>query len=536
MSENKINQEKSSDYSLNKILLTFFSIINIRILLDSFAYSMTDDKVFSWEHYIHALLYFSSIFLSFSLLLYFFTKTDFKKILLFISKVSFVILAVPFVDLIINKAKINSPYITIIDNNFLTTFFQTANPFANIGITKGIYFSAYITLILFFLFVFKKTKSYLEGLAVTFLGYVIFFIYSIIPNFLILGYNIHSKDDASSAYFQTLKTSWMAKYFSESSILNFSNNYLNVNSAYELVMARIFWIAIIAQIITIFYLSNKKTWQTLAKNLRIERVFNYSLISVIGIILSHRISTEINISNPLNFIALFCFLVLLALHAWLAVFINDDEDIRIDEISNSNRPLAKKEICIENWISLRNYLFIIIIFGTLILNTQTAFLLALAQCAFYIYSSQPARLKKHFIFSSIVIGFTTIVVAMAGFYLVSPDQSIQAFPLKAILIIGFSYALLSNVKDIKDYAGDKAENIRTIPVVFGLGRSKKIIAALYAIIFMSTPYFLEIPSLMPFAISASIFSYYLFTKKDFNEKYIFFTKFAYMLVLFLMTM
>ena len=125
---------------------------------------------------------------------------------------------------------------------------------------------------------------------------------------------------------------------------------------------------------------------------------------------------------------------------------------------------------------------------------------------------------------------------MAGFFLVSPSQHVFTFPIKAILIIGISYAILSNLKDIKDYEGDKKENMRTLPVVFGLEKSKYIIAVLCALVILFTPFFLEIYSILSVSVCTSLFLFYLFTRKEYQEKYIFLVLFLYAILLFFVTL
>lgn len=532
----KLNSANLSDsVSLSKILATFFCVITIRTFLDSYAYTFVGGYLLSWEHYLHSLLYLSSIFLSFSILLFFLTKDTFKNILSFLSKVSLVILIVPFVDLLINRTPIHSLYVTVGNNGFLQTFFKLMNPLNELGVTKGIYFSAYLTLILFFIFVHKKTHNYYRAFSAVFLGFLVFFCYSILPSVILLSDSGAGSEIRSNfAYLFTLKQSWLGKDFflDAGSLADIS---ANMNVLYEIVITRIYWLLMIIQSSFILFISNKKIWHCFLKNSRMERIANYSLIATIGIVLADKISGNINFTNSINTVTLICFFVLLGLSAWFTAFINDNEDIAIDAISNPERPLVDKSVPEGEWVLLNKYIFIFMFSGFLLMDKQVSFLLILAQCAFYIYSVPPLRLKKHFIYSSIIMGFTTIVIAMSGFFLVAPDQLLLAFPLKALFVIGFSYALLSNIKDVKDYAGDKSEKMRTLPVVFGLKNSKIIIAASYALVFICVPILLELNALLPFAVVASAFVFYLLTKKVYQEKYIFYTKFIYMILLYLLT-
>lgn len=522
--------------SWNKILATFFCIITIRIFLDSFAFNVSNGKLFLWEHYIHALLYFFSIFLSFAILLFFLTKENFKIIFSFLSKVSTTILLVPVISLLLFQERVSSFYVNLGERGLLGTFFELGNPLSNIagGTTIGLYSAAFLTLICFYFFIYKKTGSIKKGLLAIFIGYCIFFLQAILPNiFLYSSQNYLFASNPGLAQLQLLKQSWIGKDL----ILDFGNLEKTIflaNSTFELVMAHIYWILIALQSFLVLFLSNKTMWHTFRKNMRVDRIVNYALIAMIGVVLSEKVFGNPHLLNPINTIGLFCFLLLLGINAWLAVFINDIEDYKIDAISNPERPLLQKNLSLQEWIDLHKYLFAIFILGLFVINKYVAFTLILWQCAYFIYSSEPLRLKKHFIFSSLLMGLTTTITAMGGFFLVSPNQSVDTFPIKALIVIAVSYALLSNIKDLKDYHGDKAANMKTIPVVFGLKKSRIIIACFYFLVFFSIPFILSVQNLLLFSIPASVFVFYIIIKNK-HEKFVFFTKFAYMILLYIAT-
>lgn len=526
-------QEKNS-FSMLKIVFTILSIVILRLFLENFVYPSDTGYFFSVERLLHAILYFFSLFLSLSIITYFFTKVSFEKILLFITKIFLFILAVPIIDLAFSATSFKGQmsYLIINLDKFFTFFFSIINPLSGQGVTPGQHFVAYAMLLSIAFFVYKKNKHIIDALILVVFGYTVLFFYEMLPSFVVLLGNKGTliNQSALDNYHAILNQSWLPYYTEGFSFLN--KTILQTEIFHEIAMAKIFFILLVLQIIVIFSIVNKNIWNVLKNNLRLERIAYWFIIAIIGIYINMQTSTAIGLQNPINIISLAVFFILIVLNIWFAVFVNDAEDIITDKISNPNRPLIAKHISLQSWNQMQIFLLILIILGSATLNKATLFLLVLAQISYYLYSSRPLRLKYNFITSSILIGIASVAIAMAGFFLVSHDQHVSAFPVGAIFIIGISYALLSNLKDIKDFAGDSCEGIKTIPVVFGLKNSKYIIASLCSLVIITVPVFLEIYSILPISICISAFLFYLFTKKEYQEKYIFFVFFLFFLSAF----
>lgn len=533
---------EKEDFSLIKIILTFFGIIAFRMFLDNLAYPGPGDYFFSLERFVQEPLYFFSVFFSFSILTYFFTKASFKDIFPFIVKVLLFVLVIPLIDLVFSgKITDATQYVYVGTSDFLKTYLSLMIPSKVHGITIGQQIGSLLIFASISFFVYKKTSSIFKSLLSMICSYTILFFYAILPSIITLFNNkpfvsdpiIHNSAHSleSEIYVFILKQSWLM-HIAENSNLLIST----VDSLHEIAMAYLFWILIFIQVLIIFFIANKRLWNVLIKNLPLTRIAYWFIIAAIGIIINQKLFGYLNLQNPINFMALTVFLLLIIANIWLAVLINDPEDVEIDKISNPNRPLVKKEVTEQEWRSMQIISLFLIAFGIMTLNRATGFFLIFAQAAYYIYSARPLRLKKHFLSSSIIIGFASVFIAMAGFFLVSPDLHFSSFPVKAILFIGISYAFLSNLKDIKDFEGDSKESIRTVPVVFGLEKSKYIIATLYSFIILAIPFVLQIYSIFPVAICVSLFIFYLFIKKEYQEKYIFLAFFLYVVFLFFVTL
>jgi len=531
--------ENDEPVTLEKILFSLFGITIIRTFFENFSSPNPDGYFFSWKDTcLEFPIYYTSVFLSFALILHFFSKKSFNKIINFEIKVFLFALLPPIVDLLATHGK-GSPmsYIVTEPQNILSAFFETMNPLGFSGITFGIHVAAYLILSSMALFTYQATKNFFKSISVVLIGYCILFLYAITPSLIAMPTFFSSNSESiSAAYHATVQQSWLATT-QEQSIADFSFlQFFNPAKFQNETTTRTFFLLLLFQLALLFFIFKPKFFTAIKNNLRLERILFWSIIATIGIVLNQRLFGPINFSNTINIIILAIFFSLIALNAWLAICINDAEDIAIDEVSNPNRPLVKKEVSIGDWKKFQTILTVLVVLGTAIMNHAAGFLLILAQMAYYLYSAKPLRLKKHFLTSSILIGIASVAISMAGFFLVSPDQHLSSFPIQAVIIIGFSFALISNFKDIKDFKGDNHAGIQTIPVVFGLENSRHIIATLFALVMVIVPLSLNLYTLLFPTLLMALFTYYLFIKKEYQEKYVFSVFFLYMLTLFLATL
>lgn len=218
--------------------------------------------------------------------------------------------------------------------------------------------------------------------------------------------------------------------------------------------------------------------------------------------LSKQIIAYIKITRPLNVVITFFvvvvailisqkeqtdfYVILLAsitaaLVAAAGNIVNDIFDIETDKISHTNRVLvlgkiSKKEawteylllnsISIVISVSLAVKLMVVVL-GTIIL--------------LYIYS---AALKKLPLIGNLTIAFLTGLTFIYGGYAAGN-------PVAAIVpaVFGFLINLIREiVKDILDIEGDNELNYRTLPIKFGIHKSKKLIILITLILIVFTVY------------------------------------------------
>ena len=527
---------ENKDTSIYRSVLSFLGVIVVRTFLENFSSPYYSGYFFpAKEAYLHFPIYYIAVFLAFALVLCFFTKKPIQEIVSFEAKISLLILLPPIIDLITTNGKGElMSYVITAPHNFIFLFFKLLDPRGFAGITMGIHVAAYGIFFLLAYFVYEYTKNIKKALLSIFINYSILFLYAISPSIVAIPELINSQtSSASDAYSNIINQSWLVRpqenfHISMSQLSNIdSTQYL-----FDTPLTQLFFIIALLELSVLFIVYCPKHWESFKKNSRLDRIIFWFLIAFTGFFVKKNTFSVEQLLNTINLISLGVFLIIIMFSIWLAVYVNDLEDIEIDRISNPDRPLIAKTFTLEQWKKFQIILLVVIIFGLAMMNSTVAFMFVLAQAAYYIYSVKPLRLKRHYIFSSVIIGLVAVAISMAGFYLISPIQDISAYPIRMAWMIGIAVAIISNFKDIKDYDGDKKEGIRTMPVVFGLSLSKKIIAYLFAIIFLVIPTILNIQFFIFFASCMACFMYYVLNKNKYEEKYVSVLIFIYLITLF----
>jgi 4-hydroxybenzoate polyprenyltransferase len=152
---------------------------------------------------------------------------------------------------------------------------------------------------------------------------------------------------------------------------------------------------------------------------------------------------------------------------------------------------------------------------------------------YYIYSKKPLYLKRWFFLASPLLAFNALLIAMAGFFLISANQKILAFPIETIWFMLIGFSIVTNLKDIKDIEGDRAAGIKTLPVIFGQEKAKKIITIAAIIFILIFAVYKQNSYLIFSSVIISALFYLITSRKIFKETYIFGLFFLYLMVIML---
>ena len=118
-----------------------------------------------------------------------------------------------------------------------------------------------------------------------------------------------------------------------------------------------------------------------------------------------------------------------------------------------------------------------------------------------------------------------------GFFSGSTDV---AFPMKMAYGILICFTLAFNTKDLKDYEGDKANEIWSLPVIFGMKRGRVIIAVLDFLAYIAVPFILSINDLLLPAIGFGAATFLVVLRKESKEWQIFLLYFLFLIIVFFM--
>jgi len=411
--------------------------------------------------------------------------------------------------------------------NLLADFLTFFGPFNGCGITIGMRVEILLSCITVFVCIYYITRKKLKALFGMLIGYGLIFFNLAFPSLIILNSPVDKEVFFSGMFKKSLLNS----------IHTFgpipSDPYALFLQQTSIFMSRCYWIMTVLTLLTILYLAYRPVWNAWVKNLRPERVLYYSMIAIFGMSISYRVNGSFPVFTLPDIIAFIIFFTLIALSFWLAVIINDIEDIEIDKISNPGRPLITKNISIEQFKTIGFVILFLILMGAPLLNYPVFIFLILFQFMYYIYSKKPLYLKRWFFLASPLLAFNALLIAMAGFFLISANQKILAFPIETIWFMLIGFSIVTNLKDIKDIEGDRAAGIKTLPVIFGQEKAKKIITIAAIIFILIFAVYKQNSYLIFSSVIISALFYLITSRKIFKETYIFGLFFLYLMVIML---
>lgn len=213
------------------------------------------------------------------------------------------------------------------------------------------------------------------------------------------------------------------------------------------------------------------------------------------------------------------FIIALIYAAVFAIVTNNIEDLETDKISNKDRPLVVQSVEPKQylWAGIICQIWAMILARFVSFDVFLAVLLI--SIGYFVYSCQPFRLKKIPIIAKIIIGLNSLAVAIGGFVLAG--GRIQDFPPIWIFYTLIPLSLSANFVDLKDIEGDRAMNVRTLPVIWGEAKAKHFIAAMTVLSYLIPSIILNIWWLYPMVFLLLTAHLWLLYRKPYAEKPIF---------------
>lgn len=491
-------------------IISFSGIVLLRTLFEQFSsYQAGHFVLIDAPTIIHYGVSYLAIVITLMTILLFFAKTNLHEIFSISIFGFLIILMPPIIDLIfggIGGSLIS--YFFMSGKELLFAFITFFGWNITSGITLGIQIEIILVMIACYAYVYSVTKNIFRSILAAIAFYsLIFFIFSI-PSLIALF--LGAQEEPSLAVIKSIISSGIIQ---NNLHPNFAGNDTGlIDLGFNKMMLGVSIIIALLSSMFLFFVGARKKFAAVMKNSRPERILHYLLLFVFGSAISHAtwFTNWINIQAYL--LALVSFTC-----AWLfSVCQNDIHDEAIDAISNVNRPLISKDLSIND-LAIASKIFLL--FALLSAYASSHYVLLFTSLfifVYYIYSNPPLRLKRFPILSSFLISLACLSAVFAGFFLINSDKSIISFPLGLALIIIILFTVVSNVRDIKDVEGDSASGIKTLPVLLGLQRAKRLIAGVICFSIILTGWYFNIWFLLV-SIVASFLCWRFITEENYKE-------------------
>lgn len=462
-------------------IFSFFFCVTLRNLMECY----TSHSPIDFWGMTHLYASYSVLALTLGIVVYWGTKTPIQKIFRVLLPCHILLWIAPILDLILSKGKgFDMAYmIPGLHHNLLMRYFTFFGPLEPMAVTPGIRIEIALILGLCALYFFIKTKRWIKTVFMTISVYTVIYLYSL----LLFGIDMLSK--LTGVYF----------------------------FATDFMIAQLYLVmGIILGLICVIL--SDSPFKKVLKEICIYRNLHYQLMIVLGAVLALKITPHFQPNTPQLF-ALMTIPISLFFAGIYVMIINNLLDIKGDQISNQTRVLASHQMSESKYAAYQWPVLIIALGYAFSAGVIPLYLMLTLIGNYYLYSVPPLRLKRVTFFSKLVITVNSLLMVLMGYYLI--HQSFSGFPIAiAILFFGFTFPI--NFIDLKDYDGDKACGIRSVPVVLGLKKAKHLIGLSFVGIYpLSGIILLQNRLLSVLAIGIGLFHYAMILKEPYRERNVF---------------
>jgi 4-hydroxybenzoate polyprenyltransferase len=467
-------------------VLLFLLAVTVRNLIEPFSTG------YGWSLRFQALYYAWYVGLVTALvpLVHWVTEEQVPKVIKVAAVASTAVILAPIVDLLWNGGFQLEFFMPHKDNLWERYLFVLFVPDKEPGFSPGQRVEVFIILFFIFLYFLVKTRKFLRSLLGLFAVYNLIFIFGALP-FILYWLSLLLRTDMPSN--RTLLLTRLCLIF--------------------------FFVAVNA----LAHAWDRAVYGAVVKNLRWLRIGHYVLVLVLGMTLGGASLAEMDLDLLLNF-PLTVIAVLFA--ALYSIIVNDIHDVKIDEISNSERPLITGAIRPDQYVDISRFSLGMALLFALAAGRTTLFAIAAVMALYHLYSAPPVRFKRMLYLSKFVISINTTLMLLLGFHAAGGEWGSFPVPLLAFVLLVCTACM--NFIDIKDYEGDKKSGIRTLVTALGLKRSQKIIGLSFLLAYGLAPFS---SSFLPFAVSKCMLTvismlfgcslFFLLVRKNYNERPVF---------------
>ena len=494
-------------------LISFVGIVLIRIFFEQFSsFDIREPFILidapTLVHY--SLLYLVEI-LGLMIIILLFTKIKIKEAFTVSILGLFVLWVAPIIDLMAGGVGGHIMSYLFVPGKELLLRFLTffGGPINSGGITIGMKIEIIIGLIFGYFYVYTIKKNIYRAIGATIAFYCFVFFLLSLPSFMALFLA------QTAGPFTLIVHSIISSHIIQNNLHPFftGTDLGLIELAFNKVMIGVWTILALITSMSLFFIGARTKFIAIIKNSRLDKIIHFCLLFTLGAVLTHATLFTNWIDVQSYILALIAFTC-----AWMfSVCQNDIQDKQIDSISNKDRPMITKDLDTSDMQNASKIFLLFALLSAYASSSYVLFFVCLFIFIYYIYSNPPLRLKQFVVLSSFLISLAALSAVLAGFFLISTDKTITAFPFSLVMVIIILFTAVTNIRDIKDIDGDRADGIQTIPVLLGLKKSKKIIAGVITFFFLLAPWYFHTSFLVIPSILASVLAFYFITKEKYEE-------------------
>ncbi|HZI09832.1 MAG TPA: UbiA family prenyltransferase, partial [Myxococcus sp.] len=229
------------------------------------------------------------------------------------------------------------------------------------------------------------------------------------------------------------------------------------------------------------------TFRAAFSNLRWLRASHYGLMAGLGLVLARYELEDTRVVFPEILLPAAGVILAIVFAFQFNVQVNDLVDRDVDQLSNPERPLARRALTEGQllWLAAL-YLGLSLAFAAAV--HATAFFLVLCYNALgLLYSAPPFQLRRFFLTANLLLVACSLVAMVAGFSVFTGADALLFFPRRVVLLLLVTFGVAFNFKDVKDVEGDRAAGHLTLPVLLGRTRGRQVVAALMFAAYCAIP-------------------------------------------------
>ncbi len=517
--ENKIkkiiNFLEQGKFKFEFWLISFLTLISTRLLIESILLKFPQRNLESFiSLFVHTFLFFILTYLVFLFFLYFLTQEKIQKIAHFLLWGFIIIIVPPIIDRIIFQDNYKSFYLFDSFQGLIVRFFTFFGKNPNWGITWGTRINILISIFSLGGYVYFKTKNLKKTFISIFGSYFLFFLLSSFPSLIVFGLEFFK-----TGSFLDVSYSTVAGYFL--SPLNIFNLKTVVLESFLPRKLALIYLPFIFLFLTIFcFKLNFTKTISLIKNIRpAQLIFNLGIL-FIGMGLGWFYYSQ---SLRVDFFTILVIvnLILVVASSWVfSVVTNDFNDLEIDKISNSQRPLVDKKILKQEYKIFGWFNLLFSLLGSILISPVVFLIVLSYHFLTFVYSCYPFRLRRFIGISNLLISLSSLNFLIIGFLIFSENQILENFNWKIYWFLFLAYLLMSPLKDLKDFKGDKKNKIITLPTLIGKEKTRLLMAGLLFSLYLSSVYLLREPKLFLPALLIGSASFFVTENQKIKEKYL----------------